>query len=97
MSVYIGLKNRLGKLSEQPALTILSLAEFKPSAGRIFFFFSSILLPFGDSLLKMVDEKDHCLIGIIRRQERNCLGHITKGDSLLRTNIEGRMEGKEKR
>jgi len=44
----------------------------------------------------MVDEK-RSPIGIIRSQQRNWLGHIMRGDSLLRTVIEGRMEGKKKR
>jgi len=42
-------------------------------------------------ILKMVDKK-RSLIGIIRSRQRNWLGHIMRGDSLLRTIIEGRME-----
>ncbi len=49
-----------------------------------------------EEILKMVDEK-RSLIGIIRSRQRNWLGHIMRGDSLLRTIIEGRMEGKKKR
>src|SRR6218665_2071333 len=49
-----------------------------------------------EEILKMVDEKIS-LIGIIRSRQRNLLGHIMRGDSLLRTIIEGRMEGKKKR
>jgi len=44
----------------------------------------------------MVDEK-RSLIGIIRSRQRSWLGHIMRGDSLLRTIIEERMEGKKKR
>src|SRR6218665_3645495 len=49
-----------------------------------------------EEILKMVDEK-RSLIGIIRSRKRKWLGHIMRGDSLLRTIIEGRMEGKKKR
>src|SRR6218665_1238565 len=37
-----------------------------------------------EEILQMVDEK-RSLIGIIRSQQRNWLGHIMRGDSLLRT------------
>jgi len=47
-------------------------------------------------LLQMVDEK-RSLIGIIRSRQRNWLSHIMRGDSLLKTIIEGRMKGKKKR
>ena len=47
-------------------------------------------------ILKMVDEI-RSLIGIIRSRQENWLGHIMRGDSLLRTIIEGRMEGEKKR
>src|SRR6218665_433013 len=36
-----------------------------------------------EEILKMVDEK-RSLIGIIRSRQRNWLGHIMRGDSLLR-------------
>src|SRR6218665_1873253 len=49
-----------------------------------------------EKILKMVDEK-RSLIGIIRSRQRNWLGHIMRGDTLLRTIIEERMEGKKKR
>ena len=49
-----------------------------------------------EEILKMVDDK-RSLIGIIRSRQRNQLGLIMRGDSLLRTIIEGRMEGKKKR
>jgi len=37
------------------------------------------------------------LIGIIQSRQRNWLGHIMRGDSLIRTIIEERMEEKKKR
>src|SRR6218665_3265029 len=49
-----------------------------------------------EEILQMVDEK-RSLIGVIRSRQRNWLGHIMRGDSLLRTIINGRMEGKKKR
>src|SRR6218665_428316 len=49
-----------------------------------------------EEILKMVDEK-RSLIGIIRSRQINWLGHIMRGYSLLRTIIDGRMEGKKKR
>src|SRR6218665_962957 len=49
-----------------------------------------------EEILRMVDEK-RSLKRIIRSRQRNWLGHIMRGDSLLRTIIEGRMEGKKKR
>ena len=49
-----------------------------------------------EDILQMVDEK-RSLIGIIRSRQRKWLGHIMRGDSLLRTIIEGRMEGKKTR
>ena len=49
-----------------------------------------------EEILQMVDEK-RSLIGIIRSRQRKWLGHIMRGDSLLRTIIEGRMEGKKTR
>jgi len=49
-----------------------------------------------EEILLMVDEK-RSLIGIIRSRQRNWLGHIMRVDSLLRTIIKGRMEGKKKR
>ena len=45
---------------------------------------------------EMVDEK-RSIIGTIRNRQRKWLGHIMRGDSLLRTIIEGRMEGKKTR
>src|SRR6218665_1990738 len=47
-------------------------------------------------VFKMVDEK-RSMIGIIRSRQTNWMGHIMRGDSLLRTIIERRMEGKQKR
>jgi len=44
-------------------------------------------------MLQIVDE-NRSLIGTIQSQQRNWMGHIMRGDSLLRTIIEGRMEGK---
>jgi len=44
----------------------------------------------------MVDEK-RSLIGIIRSRQRNWLGHIMRGDSLLRTIIEERIEEKQEK
>ena len=49
-----------------------------------------------EEILQMVDE-NRSLIGIIRSRQRNWLGHIMRGDSILRTIIVGRMEGKKKR
>src|SRR6218665_2883232 len=49
-----------------------------------------------EAILKIVDEK-RSLIGIIRSRQRNWLGNIMRGDSILRTIIVGRMEGKKKR
>ena len=45
---------------------------------------------------KVVDEK-RSLIGIIRSRQRKLLGQIMRVDSLLRTILEGRMEGKKTR
>ena len=36
---------------------------------------------------KMTEEK-RSLIGIIRSRQRNCMGNVMRGDSLLRTAIE---------
>ena len=47
-----------------------------------------------EEILYKKDEK-RSLIGVIQSQQRNWLGHIMRGDSLLI--IEGRMEGKKKR
>jgi len=49
-----------------------------------------------EEIPKMVDEK-RSLIGIIRSRQRNWLGHIMRGDSLLRIIIEGRMGRKKKK
>jgi len=49
-----------------------------------------------EEILQMMDEK-RSLIGVIQSRQRNWLGHILRGDSLLRTIIEGRMERKKKR
>ena len=49
-----------------------------------------------EEIPKMVDEK-RSLIGIVRSRQRNWLGHIMRGGFLLRTIIEGRMEGKKKK
>ena len=49
-----------------------------------------------EDILQMVDEK-RSMIGIIRSRQRKWLGHIMRGDSLLRIIIEGRMEGKKTR
>ena len=48
-----------------------------------------------EEILQMVDE-NRSLIGIIRSRQRNWLGHIMRGDSLLRPIIQLRMEGKKK-
>ena len=48
-----------------------------------------------EEILKMVDEK-RSFIGIIRSRQRNWLGHIMREDSLLRTIIDGRLEGNKK-
>ena len=49
-----------------------------------------------EDILQMVDEK-RSMIGIIRSRQRKWMGHIMRGDSLLRIIIEGRMEGKKTR
>src|SRR6218665_2074133 len=49
-----------------------------------------------EEILERVDEK-RSLIGIIRSRQGNWLGHIMRRNSLLRTIIEGRIEGKKKR
>jgi len=49
-----------------------------------------------EEMLQMVDEK-RPIIGTIRSRQRKWLGHIMRGDSLLRAIIEGRMEGKKTR
>src|SRR6218665_1271173 len=49
-----------------------------------------------EEILQMMDEK-RSLIGVIQSRQRNWLGHILRGDFLLRTIIEGRMERKKKR
>src|SRR5678816_2627402 len=46
-----------------------------------------------DEVLQMVDEK-RSLITTIRERQKNWVGHILRGDSLLKEIIEGRMEGK---
>ena len=48
-----------------------------------------------EEILQMVVEK-RSLIGTIRSRQRNWLGHIMRGGSILRTIIEGRMEGKKR-
>jgi hypothetical protein len=45
----------------------------------------------------MVDERKIHEMGIIRSRQKNWLGHTIKGNSLLRTIIEGRMTGKKTR
>ena len=45
-----------------------------------------------EEILQMVDEK-RSLMGIIQSRQRNWLGHIMRGDSLLTTIIEERKEG----
>jgi exonuclease III len=46
-----------------------------------------------EEVLQMVQE-ERTLIETIRKRQRNWLGHMWRGDSLLRTVLEGRMEGK---
>src|SRR6218665_3157014 len=48
-----------------------------------------------EEILKMVDE-ERSLIGRTTSRQINWLDHIMRGDSLLRTIIEGRMEGNKK-
>ena len=45
---------------------------------------------------QMVDEK-RSLTGIIRSRQRNWLGHVMRGDSLIRIITQKRMKGKKKR
>ena len=49
-----------------------------------------------EEVLKMVNEK-RSLIDTIRGRQKNWICHILRGDSLLRTVLEGRMEGKRTR
>src|SRR5688572_26861967 len=49
-----------------------------------------------EEILQMVDD-ERSLIGIIRSRLRKWLGNIMRGDSLLTTVIEGRMEVKKTR
>ena len=46
-----------------------------------------------EEVLKMVEEK-RSLMDIIRTRQKNWIGHITRGDSLQREIMEGRMERK---
>src|SRR5688572_21173200 len=46
-----------------------------------------------DEVLQMVDEK-RSLITTIRERQKNWVGHVLRGDSLLKEIIEGRMVGK---
>jgi len=49
-----------------------------------------------EEVLQRVDEK-RSLITTIRERQKNWIGHVLRGDSLLREIIEGRMEGKRRR
>lgn len=46
-----------------------------------------------EEILKMVEE-ERSVIKTIRERQRKWMGHIMRGDYLLRDIIEGRMEGK---
>ena len=43
-------------------------------------------------VLDMVDE-NRSLMNTIRRRQKHWLGHVSRSESLLRTVLEGRMEG----
>ncbi len=45
-----------------------------------------------EAVLEMVEERKS-LINTIQNRQRNWIGHVLRGDSLLRDVIEGRMEG----
>ena len=47
-------------------------------------------------VLLLVDE-NRSLIDTIRRRQKNWIGHILRGESLLRTVLEGRIPGKKTR
>jgi hypothetical protein len=49
-----------------------------------------------EEVLKDVEE-ERSLIETIRKRQRNWMGHVLRHDSLLRTIIEGKMEGKKRR
>ena len=46
-----------------------------------------------EEVLKTVGE-ERSLVNTIRRRQKNWIGHILRGDTLLKTVLEGRMEGK---
>ena len=46
-----------------------------------------------EEVMKEIEE-DRSLIDTIRKRQRNWMGHVLRHDSLLRTIIEGKMEGK---
>jgi hypothetical protein len=46
-----------------------------------------------DDVLKIVQE-ERTMIDTIRRRQKNWIGHILRGNSLLKTVLEGRMQGK---
>jgi len=46
-----------------------------------------------EKILNKVGEKRQ-LISVIRNRQKNWIGHVLKGDGLLREVMEGRMEGK---
>jgi len=41
----------------------------------------------------VVKSENRGLVNSIRQRQKNWLGHVLRGDSLLRTVLEGRMEG----
>jgi len=49
-----------------------------------------------EEMLNKVGEKRQ-LISVIRNRQKNWIGHVLRGDGLLREVMEGRMEGKRKR
>jgi hypothetical protein len=46
-----------------------------------------------EEVLKIVGE-ERSMLNTIRERQRRWIGHVLRGDSLLRTIIEGKMEGK---
>ena len=49
-----------------------------------------------EEVLMMVDEK-RAMISTIRQRQWNWIGHVLRGDSLLKVVIDGRMKGKKTR
>ena len=49
-----------------------------------------------EDVLREVNEESH-LMTVIKRRQKNCIGHILRGKSMLKEVIEGRFEGRRPR